>query len=42
MPKFVNLIAVLWKLISKEHVVVIMEYSDWAQVKKYTTAKYRN
>ena len=33
MPKFVNLIAFLYKLISKEHVVVIMEFSDWVQVK---------
>ena len=32
MPKFVNLIAFLWKLISKEHVVVIMEFPDWVQV----------
>ena len=33
MPKFVNLIAFLQKLISKEHVVVIMEFPDWVQVK---------
>ena len=33
MPKFVNLIAVLKKLISKEHVVVIMKFPDWVQVK---------
>ena len=33
MPKFVNLIAFLWKLISKEHEVVIMEFPDWVQVK---------
>ena len=33
MPKFVNLIAFLKKLISKEHVVVIMEFPDWVQVK---------
>ena len=33
MPKFVNLVAFLQKLISKEHVVVIMEFPDWVQVK---------
>ena len=33
MPKFVNLIAFLQKLISKEHVFVIMEFPDWVQVK---------
>ena len=33
MLKFVSLIAVLQKLISKEHVVVIMEFPDWVQVK---------
>ena len=33
MPKFVNLIAFLEKLISKEHVVVIMEFLDCVQVK---------
>ena len=33
MSKFVNLIAFLHKLISKEHVVVIMEFPDWAPVK---------
>ena len=33
MPKFVDLIAFLQKLISKEHVVVIMEFPDWVQVK---------
>ena len=33
MPKFVNLITSLQKLISKEHVVVIMEFPDWIQVK---------
>ena len=33
MPKFVNLIAFLWKLISKEHVVVIMELPDWFKLK---------
>ena len=32
MPKFVNLTAFLQKLISKEHVVVIMEFPDWVQV----------
>ena len=34
MPKFVNFIAFLYKLISKEHVVVIMEFPDWVQVRK--------
>ena len=33
MPKFVSLIAFLYKLISEEHVVVIMEFPDWVQVK---------
>ena len=33
MPKFVNLIAFLQKLISKEHIVVITEFPDWVQVK---------
>ena len=33
MPKFVNFIAFPYKLISKEHVVVIMELPDWVQVK---------
>ena len=33
MLKFVNLIAFLQKLVSKEHVVVIMEFPDWVQVK---------
>ena len=33
MPKFVNLITFLQKLISNEHVVVIMEFLDWIQVK---------
>ena len=33
MPKFVNLITFLQKLISKEHLVVIMEFPDWDQVK---------
>ena len=35
MRKYVNLIAFLHKLISKEHVFVIMEFPDWIQVKKY-------
>ena len=34
MPKYVNLIALLYELILKEHVVVIMEFPDWVQVKK--------
>ena len=34
MQKYVNLIAFLKKLISKEHVVVVMESPDWVQVKK--------
>ena len=34
MAKYVNLIAFLQKSISKEHVVVIMEFPDWVQVKK--------
>ena len=34
MPKFVDLIVFLQKLISKEHVVVIIEFPDWVQVKK--------
>ena len=33
MPKFVNLIAFLYKLMPKEHAVVIVEFSDWVQVK---------
>ena len=33
MLKFVNLIAFLQKLILKEHVVVIIEFPDWVQVK---------
>ena len=33
MPKFVNFIAFLQKLISKEHIVVDMEFPDWVQVK---------
>ena len=41
MPEYVNLIAFLEKLISKEHVVVIMEFPDWVQVKKiYYNIKY--
>ena len=35
MQKYVSLIAFLQKLISKEHVIVIMEFPDWVQVKKY-------
>ena len=31
---FVNLIAFLYKLISKKHEVAIMEFPDWVQVKK--------
>ena len=34
MQKFVHLIAFFQKLISKEHVIVIMEFPDWVQVKK--------
>ena len=34
MLKYVNLITFVKKLISKEHVVVIMEFPDWAKVKK--------
>ena len=35
MPKYVNLTTFLQKLISKEHVVVvIMEFPDWVKVKK--------
>ena len=37
MQKYVNLIAFHWKLISKDHVVVIMEFPDWVQVKIYIT-----
>ena len=33
MPKLVNLIVFLQKLISKEHVVVIMEFPDWFKLK---------
>ena len=36
MPKFVNLIAFLLKLISKEHVVVIMEFPDWFKLNENT------
>ena len=39
MQKYVSLIAFLWQLISKEHVVVIMEFPDWVQVIKYTIAR---
>ena len=42
MQKYVNLIAFLWKLISKEHIVVIMEFLDWAQVEKYTYSVHYN
>ena len=42
MPKFVNLIAFLQKLISKEHVVVIMKFPDWGQVKMKILYKYYN
>ena len=34
MQKYVNLIASLQKLISEEHVFVIMEFSYWVQLKK--------
>ena len=33
MPKFVNFDRFSLKLISKEHVVVIMEFPDWVEVK---------
>ena len=33
MQECVNLIAFLQKLISKEHVVVIMEFLDWFKLK---------
>ena len=36
MPKFVNLMAFLQKLISKEHVVVIMEFPDWSSQNENT------
>ena len=41
MQKYVNFITFLQKLISKEHVVVIMKFPDWVQVKKkyYTHAR---
>ena len=39
MPKFVNLIAFLQKLISKEHVVVIMEFPDWSRQNENTVAR---
>ena len=35
MLKFVNLIAFLQNLNSIEHVVVIMEFPEWVQVKKH-------
>ena len=44
MPKYVNLMASLWKLISKEHTVVIMGFENWVSVKKqlyYLTNSYR-
>ena len=31
--KICQLIAFLWKLISKEHVIVIMEFPDWFKLK---------
>ena len=34
MLKYVDFIAFLQKIILKEHVVVIMEFPDWVQVKK--------
>ena len=34
--KYVNLIDFLLKLISKDHVIVIMEFPDWVQVLKST------
>ena len=38
MQKYVNLIAFLYILISKEHVVVITEFPEWVQVlKKYNS-----
>ena len=41
MQKYVNLIAFLKKLISKEHIVVIMEIPDWVQVEKiYYTLRF--
>ena len=40
MQKYVNLIAFLQKLISKEHVVVIMEFPDWVQAKKIYYAEF--
>ena len=33
MQKYANLIDFLQKLISKKHVIVIMEFPDWIQVK---------
>ena len=39
MQKYVDLIAFLYKLISKEQAVVITEFPDWVQVKEeYTMA----
>ena len=37
MPKFVNLIAFLQKLISKERIVVIMEFPDWFKLTLFWT-----
>ena len=34
MQKYLNLTAFLKKLISKEHIVVIIKFPDWVQVKK--------
>ena len=39
MQKYVNLIAFLQKLISKEHVIVIMESPDWDHLKKYNIGR---
>ena len=36
MQKYVNLIAFLQTLILKEHVAVIIIFTDWVQGKKYT------
>ena len=42
LPKFVNLITFLQKLISKEHVVVIMEFPDWVQFIKKANCNLSN
>ena len=34
MQKYVNLMVLLWKLISKEHAVVIIEFPNWVQILK--------